>query len=205
MSAHPHLLSPQQYLDIERAAEFRSEYYKGRMYAMSGGSLPHAVLIASLAREFGIALKKGRCRIATSDLRLRVSADGLYTYPDVIVFCGEPQVADDQKDTILNPTVVMEVLSPATEAYDRGWKFSQYRKIESLREYVLVSQSRPCLEVFERRSVSGAKDGEWVLSEVTGLEAVCQLKSLDCSVALADIYDNFTFATETAARPPAVP
>src|SRR5262249_9165559 len=146
MSAHPQWLTPEQYLEIERAAEFRSEYYNGRMYAMSGGSLRHARIILNLGGELRAALKGGPCSATVSDLRLRVAPDGLYTYPDIVVCCGEPQLADGYSDMILNPTLIVEVLSPSTEAYDRGFKSAQYREIESLQEYGFVSQSEARVE-----------------------------------------------------------
>jgi Uma2 family endonuclease len=133
MSAHaPPRLTPEQYLEIERAAEFKSDYYDGRIYAMSGGSLRHAVIGGSLVRELGNALKKRACTVATSELRLRVGAGRLYTYPDAVVICGEPKLADEHSDTLLNPTLIAEVLSPSMERYDRGIKFVQHRTIESV-------------------------------------------------------------------------
>jgi Uma2 family endonuclease len=184
--AHPRL-TPQQYLEIERAAEFRSDYYDGRMYAMSGGSLRHVVVIGNLA--FGLRSRIGqRGSVVTSDLRLRVGAGKLYTYPDVIVFCGPAKLTDEDNDTLINPTVIAEVLSPSTEAYERGIKSTRYRTIESLQEYALVSQSEPRVELFSRQA-----DGRWLLSEFVGLKAICRFESLDCGVALSDIYRNVTF------------
>jgi len=134
MSAQPQpRLTPEEYLEIERNAEFRSEYYNGRMYAMAGGSPNHGRIIGNLTGELHAALKKGPCDVIPNDLRLLVSPVGLYTYPDVIVVCGEMQLAEGTKDTLVNPTLVVEVLSPTTEAYDRGFKSSHYRTIESLR------------------------------------------------------------------------
>ena len=200
MSANPQVISPEQYLEIDRAAQFRSEYYNGRMYAMSGGSFPHAVLIPNLARRLGNALEGRPCVVATTELRVRISPGGLYTYPDLVVICGEPRFADglenDAKDTLLNPTVIIEVLSPSTEAYDRGWKFLQYRKIDSLREYVLVSQTEARIEVFRRQN-----SGDWLLSETEGMGAVCKLESLDCAIALAEVYDKVTFPENAGFRP----
>lgn len=200
MSAHAQpRLTPEQYLELERAAETRSEYYAGRMYAMSGGSHRHAIIIASLSRELGIALRKRSCSVATSDLRVRVTRDGLYTYPDVVVVCGDPSYADDQQDTVLNPALLAEVLSPSTESYDRGFKFSQYRKIESLQEYALVSQAEPRVEVYRRQHGGG-----WLLAEFEGLGAICRFDSLDCPVALAELYDKVTFESDPIPpRPPA--
>src|SRR5258708_27046992 len=181
-------LTPEQYLEAERAAEFRNEYYNGHIYAMSGGSYAHFQIIGNLTGELGNALKKRPCSVVSSDLRLRVSLAGLYTYPDVIVICGEPKFADDQKDTLLNPTLIAEVLSPSTEAYDRGFKSAQYRTLASLQEYVLVSQAEPRIEVFHRQT-----DGHWLLSEAIGLQAVCRFASLDCTIPLPEVYDKVTF------------
>ena len=191
-------LTPEQYLEIERAAEFRNEYYNGRMYAMSGGSFPHALVIANFARQLCNALEKRPCSVASSDLRLRVSPGGLYTYPDIVVVCGEPKFADGEKDTLLNPTFIAEVLSPSTEAYDRGFKATQYRTLASLREYAFVSQAEPRVEVFRRQS-----SGDWLLSECFGLETVCRLDSVECQIPLASIYEKVTFDGETLiSRPP---
>jgi Uma2 family endonuclease len=181
-------LTPEQYLAAERAAEFRSEYFNGHMYAMSGGSYAHAQVIAGLVGELRNALKKRPCSVVPTELRLRVSPSGLYTYPDVIVICGEPKFVDDQKDTLLNPALIVEVLSPSTEAYDRGFKAAQYRTLASIKEYVLVSQSEPRMEVFHRQN-----DGHWLLSEAIGLDATCRFESLDCGILLADVYDKVTF------------
>ena len=194
-------MTPEQYLEIERASEARSEYFNGRMYAMSGGSYNHVRIIGNLAWELRNALKERSCEVVTSDLRVRVSPAGLYTYPDVTVVCGEPKFADDQKDTLLNPVFIAEVLSPSTEAYDRGFKSAQYRKLESLQEYALISQAEPRVEVFRRRP-----GGDWLLSEAAGLDAACRFDSLDCRIALADIYGKVSFeaADLISPRPPAV-
>ena len=117
-----------------RAAEIKSEYFNGRMYAMSGGSYKHGRIIVNLASGLNTALKQGPCAVVSNDLRVRVSPAGLYTYPDIVVVCGEPRFADGLGDTLINPTLIAEVLSPSTEAYDRGFKFAQYRTLESLRE-----------------------------------------------------------------------
>ncbi|MGH9646369.1 MAG: Uma2 family endonuclease [Bryobacteraceae bacterium] len=196
-------LTPEQYLDIERAAtDVRSEYYNGRMYAMSGGTHPHAIVIGNLGSELRIALKKGPCVVTTSDLRVRVSKTGLYTYPDIVVVCDPPQYGDGRHDTVLNPTLIIEVLSPSTEAYDRGFKFAQYRALESLQEYALVSQSEPLVEIFRRQP-----GGDWLLSESAGIDAVCRFDSVGCTVPMKDIYNKVSFGGEAgvADRPsPAV-
>jgi Uma2 family endonuclease len=127
-----------------------------------------------------------------NDLRVRISPARLYTYPDVTVVCGEPRFADDQKDTLLNPVFLAEVLSPSTERYDRGFKSAQYRTPETLQEYALVSQDEPRVEVYCRQPT-----GQWLLSEAVGIEAKCRLESLDCTLALADLYAKVTFGSET--------
>jgi Uma2 family endonuclease len=189
-------LSPDQYLEIDRAAEFRSEYYNGRMYAMSGGTHMHALIIGNLAREFGTALKKRPCLVTTSDLRVQVERAGLYTYPDIVVVRGKPRYHDQRLDTVLNAILLIEVLSPSTEAYDRGFKSRQYRTIESLQEYALVSQTEPRVEVFRRQS-----GGNWLLSEAAGLDGMCRFESTDCSIAHAEVYDKVTFGGEDSPRP----
>ena len=195
MSAHPQpRLTPEQYLAIERAAEFRSEYYDGRMYAMAGGSRRHGIIIVNLASELRNALKKSPCEVTASDSRVCMSPDGLYTYPDIVVVCGPPQLLDGHKDTLLNPKVIVEVLSPSTEAYNRGFKSQQYRTLVSLQEYALVSQTESRVEVFRRQP-----GGSWLLSEFIGLNAVCHFDSLDCGIPLAEVYDKVSFGDEESA------
>jgi Uma2 family endonuclease len=190
MSAQPHpRLTEEEYLRIERAAESKSEYYDGRMYAMSGGSYRHGRIIPNLAAQFLQALRSKDCSVTTSDVRIRVSPRGFYTYPDIAVVCGAPQFADDQADTLLNPSLLVEVLSPSTEAHDRGFKFAQYRQLDSLREYALVSQTEPRVEVFRRQGPN-----EWVLTEACGLDATCRFESVDCQVTLAEIYYQVAFS-----------
>jgi Uma2 family endonuclease len=194
MSAQPqHWLTPEEYLELERAAEFRHEYYNGRMYLMPGGSPRHAFIIANLAGELHFVLKKGSCTVAISDLRIRVAESGLYTYPDISVICGPPKLADGRTDTVLNPVLIVEVLSPSTELLDRGFRTEQYKTITSLREYALVSQTEARIEVYRRQD-----SGHWLLSEFTGLEAAVRFDSVDASVPLAEIYDKISFEAEGA-------
>jgi Uma2 family endonuclease len=189
MSAQPHAkLTEEEYLRIERAAEFKSEYYDGQMYAMSGGSYAHGKIIPNLASALIQRLGGKGCSVTTTEVRVRVSPRGFYTYPDIAVVCGAPKFADDQTDTLLNPTLLVEVLSPSTEAHDRGFKFAQYRQLESLREYALVSQTEPRVEIFRRQP-----SGEWLLSEATGLHATCRFDSAGCEVPLAEIYYDVSF------------
>ena len=189
MSAQPiPRITSEQYLAMERAAEFKSEYYGGYMYAMAGGTIPHAHIIANFTGALFQALKDGPCMALSSDARLRVPPSALFTYPDIMVVCGEAQFADDQNDTILNPTVIVEVLSKSTEGHDRGFKFVHYRTLDSFREYVLVSTGEARVEKFLRQA-----EGRWILSEFAGLGAVCPIESLDCRILLADIYHKVTF------------
>lgn len=188
MSAHAlPRITPEQYLAIERAAEIKSEYYDGQMFAMSGGTLPHALIGLNLGSAARNALQGRNCHAVNSDLRMRISPHGPFVYPDVTIYCGSAILADDYRDILLNPAVVFEVLSKSSEAYDRGFKFAQYRTIESLREYVLVSQTEPRMEVFLRQS-----DGSWNLREFVGMDAVCHLAGIDCNIALADVYEGVT-------------
>ncbi len=159
------------------------------MYVRPGGSFEHCLIAGNIIGALHTSLKKRPCAVGSSDLRLRVSPDGLYTYADILAIKGDPRFADDHHDTLLNPALVVEVLSPSTEAYDRGFKSAQYRTIESLEEYALVSQTEPRVEVFRRQA--GA---HWLLSEAIGIDAVCHFESLDCAVPLAEIYDKVTFS-----------
>jgi Uma2 family endonuclease len=182
-------LTPEQYLEIERAAEFKSEYYDGQMFAMSGGLLPHSLIAVKLASALDTALRGRKCIVTNSDMRVRVAKKGPFFYPDVTVCCGEPQLADEYKDTLINPTVVFEIPSPSSEAFDRGKKFAAYRRIDSLCEYVLVSQTEPIVERYTRNP-----EGQWTLTESTGADAICTLPSIGCEIALADIYRDVPFA-----------
>src|SRR4051812_15921663 len=192
MSTQPKtFLTPEQYLEIERKAEFKSEYYQGEMFAMSGASLAHNRLVRQLMREFGNELRNGRCEAVSNDLRVFVPATRLFTYPDVVIFCGEPRLMDAQSDTLLNPTVIVEVLSPSTEAYDRGRKFEHYQSIESLREYVLVASDRIHVDLYTRQT-----DGGWLLTSASRLEDSISLKSAGCQLVLADVYEKIDLAAQ---------
>jgi Uma2 family endonuclease len=193
MSAHPHRLTPEEYLALDRAAEIRSEYYNGQIYAMSGASHRHGIVTHNIGVELDASLAGRPCLITASDLRVRVQPASLYAYPDIVVVCEQPKYADDQADTLLNPTLLFEVLSPSTERYDRGFKSAQYRTIPSLEEHILVSQSEPRVELYRRQS-----GGTWLFSEWTGLDAACRIESLGCDLPLSRVYRNINFgAAET--------
>lgn len=188
-------LTPEQYLELERSSECRHEYYNGRVYAMAGGTYHHAMIIGNLGDALRRVLRKRQCSVLSSDMRTRVSPDGLYTYPDVLVICGQPKFGDDRSDMIVNPALIIEVLSPSTEAYDRGFKAEQYRQLETLKEYALVSQNAPHVEVFRRESAG------WLLSDYSGIDAACHFASVDVGVALSDIYEDIVFAGAEADSP----
>lgn len=178
-------LTAEQYLAKERAAEYRSEYFAGEMFAMAGTSFAHTRIKASVERCIGNQLDGSECQVVSSGLRVKVSATGLYTYPDLLVVRGEPQLEDRHLDTLLNPRCIIEIISESTESYDRGTKFACYRTIESLQEYVLIAQDRPRVERYSRQA-----DGSWLLVEFSGLDRIFELTSIDAKLPLAQIYNG---------------
>lgn len=180
-------LSPEEYLAIERRAEYKSEYLDGVMYAMSGASERHNLIVGNLVAEFNVQLRKTDCRVYPSDLRVRVPNSRRFFYPDVSVVCGETEFADEERDVVLNPIVVVEVLSESTAAFDRGKKFQSYQQIESLREYLLVSQDEFVVEHFLRQA-----ENRWLYTKAGGLDETLALPSVNCRLALADIYGKVT-------------
>ena len=178
-------LTPEEYLAIERKAEYKSEYFNGEMFAMAGASERHVLIVTNVVAELRGQLRRRPCTVYSTDLRVRVSPTGLYTYPDVVVVCGQAQFADDQKDTLLNPTLIVEVLSESTKDYDRGRKFEHYRTLTSLSEYVLIDQDKHHVEHFVRQP-----ENRWLLSETNRLEDTIHLSSISCDLALAEVYDK---------------
>lgn len=202
MSAVPEsYLTPEEYLSIERKAEYKSEYSGGEMYAMSGASREHNLISLNIASELRAQLRGRPCETYASDMRVRIFPPRRYVYPDVVVVCGEAEFEEDGVDTLVNPRVIVEVLSYSTESYDRGTKLGWYRRIESLQEYVLVSQDTPHIERYVKRAEG------WVLTDTDGLEATVRLESIDCEISLTDIYDRVTFTAqgEAASEPPNPP
>jgi Uma2 family endonuclease len=199
MSTQPKaFLTPEQYLEIERKAERKSEYYKGEMFAMSGVRWAHARLSANLMLLLGPQLRAKGCAIVASDLRVRVGDSILYTYPDLTVICGEPELLDQHFDTLLNPLLIVEVLSPSTEAYDRGLKFQLYQKIDSLKYYVLVAQEQIHVDLFSK------ENGRWVLTSADGPDSVIEVSGLGCRLELAEIYRDVPPSEHPAAPPPEI-
>jgi Uma2 family endonuclease len=183
-----HRLTEAEYLELERRAEFKSEFFDGEIFALSGGTPLHSQIATNLAAEFRNQLKAGSCVTYNSDLRLKVEVTGLVTYPDLSVVRGPLQFAAGTDDTVVNPTVVVEVLSDSTEAYDRGRKFENYRQMPSLREYLLVSQKEPHIEQFVRQ-----ENGQWLLREAVGLAATLALPSLEIPISLAEVFAGVEF------------
>jgi len=178
-------LSPAEYLEQERRAERKSEYFRGEMFAMSGASPRHVSIVTNLVGWFWQQLKGMPCRVYSTDLRLRVTPAGLYTYPDVMVVCGDAQFADDQKDTVLNPVLIVEVLSKSTRDYDRGRKFQHYRTLPSLVEYLTVAQDQPHIEHWTRQPENG-----WLLTEFSDPGQSIHLASIGFVLPLAEVYDK---------------
>lgn len=190
--SNPKKLTSQEYLAIERRAEFKSEFYNGEMFAMAGASRVHTRIKDNFGRKLADRLEDQNCEVLTSDQRVRVNKTGLYVYPDIVVTCAKPQFEDKVLDTLLNPQVIVEVLSDSTASYDRGTKFNHYRQIESLKEYILVAQDRPVIERFVRASTGD----QWTRTEFSGIDQVVSLGSLDVRVPLSEIYRGIEFSEE---------
>jgi len=174
----------EDYLTLERRAFYKSEFHNGQIYAMTGASREHNLVSGNIYRELSLQLKKRTCEAYSNDMRVKAAEANSYHYPDIAVVCGTPQFEDSHVDTLLNPTLLIEVLSPSTEAYDRGGKFAHYRKIATLREYLLVSQDQPSIERYARQG------DVWILTEAVGLEASVPLESIDCVLSLREVYDK---------------
>jgi Uma2 family endonuclease len=179
--------SPQEYLAIERQADSKSEYLDGIIVAMAGASRAHNLIGGNLNREIGTQLKNRPCETYSTDMRVLISQTGLYTYPDVAVVCGEILFLDDKQDTLLNPTVIIEVLSPTTESYDRDQKFAHYRRLASLREYVLVAQHEVLVVRYLRQG------DDWLPTEFRSMDDTLSLASIDCHLPLREIYAKIVF------------
>jgi Uma2 family endonuclease len=190
----------EHYLALERASEERHEYLDGEIYLMAGESPAHGTICTNLVIELGSQLRGTPCQVFSKDTKVRSgpaptllqSPRGLYSFPDVIVVCGGMQFQDEHQDVLLNPTVIIEVLSPTTESFDRGEKWMRYQTwLPMLTDYLLVSQSQPQIEHYHRQP-----DGGWLYSLVSGLEASVSLGSIGCTLRLADVYDRIVFPAE---------
>jgi Uma2 family endonuclease len=184
MSAIPkRRLTEQEYLAIERKASYRSEFFNGEMFAMAGTTRAHNRIKDNLVGELYSRFKGKDCQEFSSDMRVKIPSTGLYTYPDVLVTCGELEFQDDEQDILLNPRIIIEVLSPSTESYDRGKKFDHYRTIASLEEYILIEQDRPSCERRVRQS-----NGSWLITYFENLDGFFELASIPAKIPMKDIF-----------------
>jgi Uma2 family endonuclease len=181
------VLAPETYLALERASELKHEYRNGEMIPMTGASRWHNLIVGNIYAALHHQLRKRPCEVYPSDMRVKASSTGLYTYPDIVVVCGAPLLEDDYKDTLLNPSVIVEVLSKSTEGYDRGEKFEHYRTLATLTDYILVAQDRVHVEHYQRR-----EKGEWLFAEYKRLDQVVDIQSIHCTIELADVYEKVT-------------
>lgn len=179
-----------EYLALDRASDVKHEYFAGFIYAMAGASYAHGIITGNLIGELRDALRDRPCGVIPNDLRVRTRST-LYTFPDVVVVCGPPEFEGDRRDIVLNPSLVIEVLSPSSEAWDRGQKFEHFRSIPSLKEYVLVAQDHVHIEHFLRQP-----SGQWLLTEYGDLNSRVQFPSLDVSIAVTEIYAKVEFPAE---------
>jgi Uma2 family endonuclease len=187
-------LTPEEYLALERKATTKSEYLNGQTYAMAGASREHNLIAGNVFGELRFQLRERACEAYINDMRVKISPTGLYTYPDVVVVCEEPRFEDSNIDTLLNPNVLVEVLSPSTEAYDRGEKSAHYRQLESLQEYILVAQDRVHIEHYLRQGT------RWLLTEFSDLDDVFHLVSIGCELSLLEIYAKVEFPAGEAGQ-----
>ncbi|MGK2910235.1 MAG: Uma2 family endonuclease [Sphingobium sp.] len=184
----PRKLTVQEYFELDARNERRSEFFDGEMFMMAGTSWEHNIVVRNLAGELYIALRNGRCRVFFDNLRVKVDRTGLYTYPDLLIVCDKPEFAPENKDTLTNPKVVIEVLSESTERYDRTTKYRHYQQLPSLAEYVLVAQDEPSIERYVRQP-----DGSWNRIDTVGLDATLELASVPLRLPLADVYRDVEF------------
>ncbi len=188
MSTVRKLITPEEYLAIERGAETRSEYLNGEMFAMAGASVRHILITANLTREIGNRLEDSPCLVLPTEMRVKVNSTGLYTYPDLAIVCDKLQLEEGSVDILLNPGIIFEVLSESTEKYDRGVKFDHYREVGSLREYVLVSQEKALLERYSRQA-----DGTWALRVFKEMSEEFAFDSLELAIPISKIYSKVEF------------
>ncbi|HYY93264.1 MAG TPA: Uma2 family endonuclease [Pyrinomonadaceae bacterium] len=181
-------VTPDEYLAAERLSESRSEYLDGVVCPMPGASLKHIQIVSNITAELSLQLRARPCRVLPIDLKVRLPDSRKFFYPNLSVVCGEPQFHDERRDIILNPLLVVEVLSKSTEAFDRGAKFQAYQTLESLKEYVLVAQDQPFVEQFVRQA-----DAKWTYTSGAGLESSFSLPSVECTLNLSAVYDKVDF------------
>jgi len=193
-------ISAAEYLARERQADFKSEFFQGETFAMAGGSPTHSLIAANCVGKLWQLLEGKPCKVFNSDLRVKVEASGLYTYPDASIVCGELQFDDHGRDTVVNPAVIIEVLSDSTEQYDRGRKLTHYRTMNTVEVILLVSQTLPLVECYTRRPAEG-----WLLQDFRALDAAVPLLNLGVLLPMSEIYRGVEFGgPETVASGPVV-
>lgn len=181
-------ISPEHYLELERASELKHEYYKGEVYAMSGASLPHNDIFHNVYGALTFFLKGKGCKPYGSDLRIHIPQNTLYTYPDISIICGKPETSDSFRDNIINPSVIIKILSKSTKDYDRGTKFNLYRSIKTLKEYILIDSTSISVEIFTRQ-----EDNSWILTEFKQLSDSFLISTISLTLHLKDIYEDVSF------------
>jgi Uma2 family endonuclease len=186
MASRQTLTSPQEYLELERKASFKSEYRDGLIVPMAGASIEHITISDNFTRHLGNQLEGQPCHAYSSDLKVRTGKT--YSYPDITIVCRNLRFEDIESDVLLNPTLIVEILSPSTEMYDRGQKFAEYRELESFSEYLLTSQTQPLVEHYIKQT-----DGSWKFLEHKGLDKSVRLEAVNCTLALQDIYRRVKF------------
>lgn len=182
--------TPQQYLALEEKAEYRSEYWNGEIVAMSGATIDHQQIVSNLTEFLGAKIR-GRCRVFPSEMKVWVKKRGKFFYPDLTIICDQPDFYNNRRDTIINPKLLIEVLSKSTASFDRAEKFLSYQTFESLEEYVLISQEKALIEQFIKR-----EDGNWIYKATIGMESAVTFPSVGATLLLSEIYDLVEFETE---------
>lgn len=201
MTANPKpYLTEDEYLVFERASQTKHEYYDGVIYAMTGGKEPHNLIAGNAHASLHAQLRRKPCRVYQSDMRVKIVQTGLNTYPDVLVICGQPQFTDAVHDAVINPIVIIEVLSASTERYDRGMKFQNYQTIATLQDYILISQDQHRVEHFSRQ-----ENNRWLLQLALGIDAQINIQSIDCILTLADVYEKVELEPDTTGIPRDIP
>jgi Uma2 family endonuclease len=181
-------ISPEQYLEMERASETKHEYYNGEVFAMSGASIPHNFVFHNVYGGLVIHLKGSGCKPFGSDMRIHIPLNSLYTYPDISIICGKPETTDAFTDNVTNPSVIIEILSKSTKDYDRGTKFSLYRSIKTLKEYILIDSTSILVEKYTRQ-----ENNSWILTEYQELHENFHISTISLTLTLKDIYEDVSF------------
>jgi Uma2 family endonuclease len=181
--------TPEEYLSLERSADFKSQYIDGQIYPMAGATREHIIITGNIVRLLGNQLRGKPCETYANEMKVGTEFSRLYSYPDVVIVCGEPRFHDEQHDVLINPNVIIEVLSDSTEAFDRGKKFARHQRIESFTDYILVAQDEPRLEHFIKQA-----ENDWRLTVVIGLENSLRIESIDCMLSLSEVYERIAFS-----------